>query len=145
MKIAMILGGCLLIAAPALAANCDTYTPGATTLSRVLDKYAFKIENPGSTGSSERMYLRPRHGNCTVQPVYQSTDGSHAIHNDPMCSASKYGYFSFDVPAYSTIPADGTTLGFRIQGTEKSYNMGVLFKQNPQQPGYVIVAALCSQ
>jgi len=145
MKIAMILGACLFAAAPALAANCDTYAPGATTLSRVLDKYAFKINDLTDPGNSARLYLRPRHGNCTVQPVQQKDDGTHAIHDDPMCSNSKYGYFSFDVPAYSTIPADGTTLGFHVQGTLKSYNMGVVFKQNPQKAGYVIIAALCSQ
>jgi hypothetical protein len=145
MKTLLMLGACFVIAAPAAAANCASYTPGATELVRTLDKYQFKIKDPTNTGNSERMYLRPRNSNCTVQPVNQQGDGTHAIHDDPMCNAKKTGYFSFDVPAYSTIPAEGTTLGFRIQGTLKSYDMGVVFKQNPEKPGYVIVGALCSK
>jgi len=146
-------------ASPAAAAlTCDKQDGTKTSLGRTQDKYAFYANNIMNVGTSWRLEFRPRNSNCTVQPVYAQTpegaaNKSYTIQNDPMCSDSKRGYVSLDMPPLSKVPVytddgndtnDSINVAGKVQGTLKGYTFAVAVARDRRDPSLLNIVALCT-
>lgn len=130
-----------LVLCGAAHAETDQYQQGDTVLSITQDKFKMEIRDPlVNPGNSLRVYMRPRNGNCTSL-TYNEAGKSLKINSDPMCNDSKYGWVSLDVPSLDKILADSDkkiTVGAKIGGTLKSYNVGFIATVTPDGKNVLI-------
>lgn len=155
MKKIMISAAASALIPTAAWATVDEYKDGDTTLVANQDGFAIEVRGVNDAGNSVRVYIRPRNGNCVTANQEQVTyEGYHAVdgipmmqggvsdfdwtatlHNNPMCSTDKWGWFSLDYIGYGT---DTVVL----HGTLKSYKIEVTSQANYKGTGKTVITKL---
>lgn len=149
----------LLGPASAFASVDELDEAGETTLQTTQNSFDIRVRNVTDVGNSVRVEIRPRNGNCVTandskvtwsgftaldgMPMYQGgvTDVAWGItlHDNPMCTENKWGWYSIDDLQYTY---GSGTYATTIHGTLKSYKVEITVQDNYNKTGKRAVTKL---
>lgn len=153
----LIAAAVLAMVSTSALATVDTYQDGDTTLIANQDGFAIEVREANDAGNSVRVYVRPRNGNCVTANTeqvtyagYKAVDGiplsplsdseadvdwTATLHDNPMCSTNKWGWFSLDDIGYGQ---DSVVL----HGTLKIYHIELTSEANYNGTGKTVITKL---
>lgn len=147
----------LLGPASAFASVDELDEAGETTLQTTQNSFDIRVRDVTDVGNSVRVEIRPRNGNCVTannskvtwsgftaldgMPMYQGgvsdVDWDLTLHDNPMCTENKWGWYSIDDLKYN----EGT-YATTIHGTLKSYKIEITVEDNYKGTGKRAVTKL---